>query len=217
MKVNKGSGFIRKYLRSANRRRKALKALYVAGLAAVLLVGGWYWYSQSQEAYVPQEFYDARGRAAEISSRIVQLTDASVHTLRLISTADEAGNYRRGLTLITEEVDRNNEIKSQAVKLSEEVKTMALNLGAVKPEKAASAGLQAATTGLELAQRLVNYNNYSQELLAVLQARLKSNGAPGTREKIEEIIIKMNHEAEAINDLNKRYQEEIRKFDRLVK
>ena len=213
MNAKKVTDFIGRYWK----RKKNRKLVYAAALAVVLLASGWYWYSQSQTAYVPQEFYDARGRAAEISSRIVQLTDASVQTLRLISTADEAGNYRRGLTLITEEVDRNNEIKNQAVKLSEEVKTMALNLGAVKPEKAASAGLQAATTGLELAQRLVNYNNYAQELLAVLQTRLKSNGTPHTREKIEEIILKMNQEAEAINDLNEKYQEETREFDRLVK
>ena len=213
MNAGKATDFIGRYWK----REKNRKLVYTAALAVVLLAGGWYWYSQSQEAYVPQEFYDARGRAAEISSRIVQLTDASVQTLGLISAADEDGNYRRGLTLITEEVDRNNEIKNQAVKLSEEVKTMALNLGTVKPEKAASAGLQAATTGLELAQRLVNYNNYSQELLAVLQARLRSNGSPGTGERIEQIILKMNQEAEAINDLNERYQEEIREFDRLVK
>lgn len=213
MKVNKVSDFIWKYWR----KKKNRKLVYTAALAVVILAGGWYWYSQNQAAHIPQEFYDARGRAAEISSRIVQLTDASVQTLQLISAADEAGNYRRGLTLVTEEVGRNNEIKNQAVKLSEEVKTMALNLGAVKPEKAASAGLQAATTGLELAQRLVSYNNYAQELLSVLQARLKSNGSPETKQKIEQIILKMNEEAETINNLNERYQEETREFDRLAK
>ena len=214
MNANKVSNFVGKYVRSANWRRKAI---YIALLVIILLAGGHYWYSQSQAAHVPQEFYDARGRAAEISSRIVQLTDASVQTLRLISAADEAGNYRRGLTLVTEEVDRNKEIKNQAVKLSEEVKTMALNLGVVKPEKAASVGLRAATTGLELAQRLVNYNNYAQELLAVLQTRFKSSGSPETRQRIEQIILRMNQEAETINNLNERYQEQIREFDKLVK
>ena len=210
MNANKVSNFVGKYIKNR-------KAIYIALLVIILLAGGRYWYSQSQAAHVPQEFYDARGRAAEISSRIVQLTSASVQTLRLISTADEAGNYKRGLTLVTEEVDRNKEIKNQAVKLSEEVKTMALNLGTVKPEKAASAGLQAATTGLELAQRLVNYNNYAQELLAVLQTRFKSSGSPETRQRIEQIILRMNQEAETINNLNERYQEETREFDRLVK
>lgn len=214
MNAKKVSNFTRKHIKSANWWRKAV---YVAILVVILLVGGWYWYGQSQTAYVPQEFYDARGRAAEISSRIVELTGASVQTLRLISAADEEGNYKRGLSLVTEEVGRNNEIKNQAVKLSEEVKTMALNLGAVKPEKAASAGFQAATTGLELAQRLVSYNNYAQELLAVLQTRLKSNGSPETKQRIEQIILKMNQEAETINNLNERYQEQIKEFDKLVK
>ena len=93
---------------------------------------------------------------------------------------------------------------------------MLLNLGAVKPDKAAGAGLQATTNGLELAQKMVNYNNLAQELLAQLQTRLKKNGSPETRQRIEQIILRMNEEAEAVNDLNKRYQEEMREFDRLT-
>ena len=179
-------------------------------------MGGWYWYDQTQTAYVPQEFYASRDSAAEISSRIVQLTDASVITLGQISAADEKGDYKRGLELINQEIDRNAEIKERAFKLSEELKIMLLNLGAVKPDKAAGAGLQATTNGLELAQKMVNYNNLAQELLAQLQTRLKKNGSPETRQRIEQIILRMNEEAEAVNDLNKRYQEEMREFDRLT-
>lgn len=190
--------------------------LYAAGLVAILLLGGWFWY-QGQNVYVPQEFYDARSRAGEVSTRIKGLTDASVVTLGQISSADQAGSYERGLTLVLEDVDRNSEIKGEAIKLSEELKIMALNLGAVKPDKAASAGLDAATAGLELVQHLINYNNYSQELLAVIQTRLRSNGSPETRQKIEQIILKMNEEAETINSLNEKYQEKMRGFDELVK
>lgn len=213
MNANRVSDFIGRYWR----RKKNRKLVYAAALAVVLLAGGWYWYSQSQAAHVPQEFYASRDRAAEISARIVQLTDASVVTLGQISAADEKGDYKRGLELVNQELERNSEIKNQAFKLSEELKAMLLNLGAVKPDKAVEVGLQATTSGLELAQRLVTYNSYAQELFAVLQTRLEKNGTPHTRQKIEEIILKMNKEAEAINNLNGRYQEETREFDRLVK
>lgn len=211
MDLKKAADLIRNY--SKNWRRSGLIAL----LAIVLIAGGAYWYSQNQRVYVPQDFYAARDRAAGISQRIGQLTDASVVTLGQISTADEKGNYRLGLKLVNEEIERNEAIKEEAVKLSEELKNMALNLGAVKPERAAEAGLQAATTGLELAQRLVNYNNLAQELLAVLQTRLQKNGSPETRQRIEQIILKMNEEAAAINKLNEKYQEEMQEFDRLVR
>ena len=213
MNVKKVSDPIRKYLKSAGRRRKAL---YVAGLAVILLAGGWYWYDQSQKAYVPPDFFEARNRAGEVSVRILQLTDASVQTLRLISTADEKSNHKRGLDLVLEEVDRNEATRAEAIKLSEELKNMAINLGAIRPEKAAQIGLQATTSGLELVQHLINYNNYTQELLGVLQTRLKSNGSPETRQRIEQIILRMNQEAEAVNELNDRYKEEMREFDQLT-
>lgn len=212
MKTSKASDFVGRYWR----KKKNRKSAYVAALAVVILAGGWYWYSQTQLAYVPKEFYDSRDRAAEVSVRIVQLTDASVTTLGQISAADEKGDYKLGLRLVQGEIERNEAIKEEAVKLSEELRIMAMNLGAVKPKKGAEAGLQAATTGLELARRLVNYNNLAQELLAALQARLEKNGSPETRQRIEQIILRINEEAEVINNLNEKYQEEMREFDRLT-
>ena len=93
---------------------------------------------------------------------------------------------------------------------------MALRLGEVKPKEAATVGLEATTNGLELVQRLINYNNFTQELLGVLQTRLKSNGSPQTRERIEQIILRMNQEVEAVNKLNERYREQMKEFDRLT-
>ena len=212
MNLKKAANLISNY--SKNWRKKWL---YIGLLAVVLVAGGWYLYSQTTGTYVPQEFYAARDRAATVSQRIEQLTDASVTTLGQISTADAKGDYKLGLKLVQQEIDRNEAIKEEAVLLSEELKIMATNLGAVKPKKAAEVGLQAATTGLELAQRLVNYNSLAEELLVEIEARLKKNGDPQTRQRIEAIILRMNEEAEAINGLNEKYREEMRAFDRIVK
>lgn len=211
MNAKKAADFIRQYSRKWRR-----KVLFAALLTIALIAGGWYWFAQSQATHVPQEFYDSRSRAAEVSERITQLTSASVTTLGQISTVDAKGDYKRGLQLVEQEIDRNEAIREEAIKLSEELKIMATNLGAVKPEKAAETGIQAATAGIELTQRLVNYNDLAQELFVALQTRLKKNGSPETRQKIEQIILKMNEEAETINSLNKRYQEEMKEFDRLT-
>lgn len=170
----------------------------------------------SKSPNAPPQFFEARNRAGEISNRIVELTHTSVDNLELISAADEAGRYKRGLELTQEEIDRNAEVKNEAFKLSEELKIMALNLNEVRPKEAAEVGLQATTNGLELVQHLINYSNLTEELLGVLQTRLKSNGSPETRERIEQIILRMNQEAEAVNKLNDEYREEMKNFDQLT-
>ena len=211
MNFKKAANIIRNYSKSWRK-----KWLYGTLLVVALTAGGWYLYSQTAGTYVPQAFYESRDRAAKVSERITQLTSASVTTLGQISDADAKGDYRRGLQLVEQEIDRNEAIKKEAIKLSEELKIMATNLGAVKPKKAAETGLQAATTGLELTQRLINYNGLSQELYDVLQTRLKKNGDPQTRQRIEAIILRMNEEAEAINGLNEKYREEMGQFEKLT-
>ncbi|MBI3088822.1 MAG: hypothetical protein HYY99_01000 [Candidatus Colwellbacteria bacterium] len=209
MSVSKVGHFLGKY-------RKDRKLLLATILVVILLAAGGYWYLASKSPNAPPQFFEARNRAGEISNRIVELTHTSVDNLELISAADEAGRYKRGLELTQEEIDRNAEVKNEAFKLSEELKIMALNLNEVRPKEAAEVGLQATTNGLELVQHLINYSNLTEELLGVLQTRLKSNGSPETRERIEQIILRMNQEAEAVNKLNDEYREEMKNFDRLT-
>lgn len=209
MSTSKAGSFIGKYWKNQN-------FVYIAVAAVIFLVAGGYWLYQAQRTNVPSQFLEARSQAATTAENIVKLTDASVATLRLISIADEEKNYKRGKELVTEEVDRNAVIKQEAFKLSEELKIMALSLGEVKPKRATEAGLEATTKGLELAQHLVSYNNYFNELLAVLDKRFQSNSSLETRQKIDELILKMNEEAEAVNRLNLQYQDLMKEFDRLT-
>ena len=214
MNASKISEFIRRYWRKKKNRR----AVYsIALFAFVLVASGGYWYYQNKTVNVPPQFSEARSRAAEISERIAALTDESTNNLEKISDEDQAGNYERGLNLVLGEIDQNKRIREEAIKLSEELKIMASNLSEIRPKKAVEAGLQATTSGLELSQHLITYNDYTNQLLVLIQFRLEGNDSDALRARIEQQISRMNEEVKAVNELNKRYQEQMKDFDRLTK
>lgn len=188
----------------------------IAVVAAVVASGAFSGTGTKAPAVVPQEFLEARARAATISEEIVALTRESSDSLGKISDADSAGRYSEGLNLVLVEVGRNSVIREKAVDLSEELKNMAVSLEGVSPDEAAQVGLRAVTSGLEMVQRLVNYNNYTYDLLNALQARLGANNAQEKRANIESAIEKMNQEAAKINELNAEYNRLMEEFDKLT-
>lgn len=167
-------------------------------------------------AVVPDEFIEARTNAGEIAEEITDLTRASSRNINTIGDAERAGDFQYGLELVTEEINRNARIRQDAVDLSEELKVMSINLSAVHPSRASDIGYQAVTTGLELVQHLVNYNNYTYELLDVIQARLEGSGESNAEDKIKELILNINTEAELVNEINEEYKSLSSKFDSLT-
>jgi hypothetical protein len=166
---------------------------------------------------VPPEFVEARSRGAEIADRIVALSKESIDNLNAISAEEEAGNYSAGLNLILEEVQRNERARKEALGLSQEISRMAAGLAQVQPAAAAKIGLEAIVNELQIVQRLINYNSYIFQLLDVLQSRLSAGGSASyTKDKIKELIGKMNKEAAAINELNSKYQSLMKEFDQLT-
>jgi hypothetical protein len=198
------------------RKRYRKQLPFIVVVAVILVAASFYIYRQSR-VYVPPEFLVARDRAVMISGEIVSLTNESAATLDEISAKDRAGRYSEGLDLVLQDIHRNSLIRSKAADLAEQLRLMALGLNQVKPSAAAAVGLQAVTSGSELVQRLVNYNNYTYELLNVLRYRLERNGDEATRFQIEDLITKMNNEAKAVNDLNQRYRQLIGEFDQLTR
>jgi len=171
----------------------------------------------SQKVFVPSEFFQARSKGAVLADEIVILSKESINNLAEISAEEEISNYTAGLELVLLEVDRNAKSRTKALSLSEELGTMASSLSEVKPENAAEIGLQAIINESQIAQRLINYNNYTLQLLGVLQTRFENGGgSPETDKKVKELIEKMNEEASAINELNENYLKLMSEFDALT-
>jgi predicted PurR-regulated permease PerM len=172
--------------------------------------------SITASVYVPSGFLESRKRAADAADNITNLINISAGNLELISGADQRGDYTTGLSLVAAEIDRSVEVRSTAVDLSEELSDMAKGLRDVRPSEASAIGFSAVTTGIELVQRLVSYNNNLQELLNTLQSRLENEGDEQTRARITELINALNEEARVINNLNSEYKDLMVQFDGLT-
>ena len=206
------------------KHKKDFVMIAIAMLSTFVLVGGLRYISGTTvssgsltaSVYVPIEFLEARSRAANAADKLVDLTEQSAANLSSISGADQRGDYVRGLELVTAEIERGNDIRNTAVDLSEELLDMAKGLAIVTPKEATAVGFAAVTTGIELVQRLISYNNNLQELFNTLEARLQNEGDEYTRARINELIGALNEEAVVINNLGSEYKALMIQFDGLT-
>ena len=206
------------------KHKKDFVMIAIAVLSTLVLVGGLRLISGTTvssgpltaSVYVPIEFLEARLRAANAADKLVDLTEQSAANLSSISGADQRGDYIRGLELVTAEIERGRDIRNTAVDLSEELRDMAKGLATVTPKEATAVGFAAVTTGIELVQRLISYNNNLQQLFNTLEARLQNEGDEYTRARINELIGALNEEAVVINNLGSEYKDLMIQFDGLT-
>lgn len=169
-----------------------------------------------ESAFVPQEFTDARRRAASTAQNIVLLTAAAAENLAKISEADRRGDYGEGVRLAAEERERTEEIRDAANDLSEDLRDMASGVSEVSPARAREVGFEAVAVGVSLVERLVAYTDATDELLLVIQSRLQSNGREDGLAEIEELTNRVNAEVAEVNRLNEEYRALMARFDELT-
>ena len=130
--------------------------------------------------------------------------------LNEIAELDKEGKYTEALVLISQELKRNRQAREKAIKLSVQLETMAKNLSQISPASASQVALQAISSETALISRLITYNEYLTQLLEVLREKFlgKSDG-----DKILELLVKINGEIQAINDLNRKFNEVMGEFD----
>ena len=152
----------------------------------------------------------ARQEAASIALVIVGMSDQSATNIDRISELDAEHKYREALTLVTDEIQRNNEARQKAIELSNQLEKMANNLSGIYPVSSAQVALQAVSSETTLISRLITYNDYLNQLLDVL--RRKFAGQIDGNE-VPELVQKINNEAQAINDLNREFNDQMKIFD----
>ncbi len=159
---------------------------------------------------VPEDFLRARQEASLIASEIVAISNESTNNLNEIAELDKEGKYTEALVLISQELKRNRQAREKAIKLSVQLETMAKNLSQISPASASQVALQAISSETALISRLITYNEYLTQLLEVLREKFlgKSDG-----DKILELLVKINGEIQAINDLNRKFNEVMGEFD----
>jgi len=166
---------------------------------------------------VPESFSQARIRAGDAANRISEITDTYKASIEAIAEAERSGNYSAGQNLILQEVEKNEKVSEIAGDLAEELGDMARSAQGIRSDETKEVALSAVSTGIELVQHIITYNNATRELLSVLEVRLENGGGIDSRAIIEELISILNEEADTINRLGGEYRELMSQFDKLAR
>ena len=159
---------------------------------------------------IPEDFLRARQEASLIAQDIVTISNESTNSFDEIARLDKERKYTEALVLISKELERNRQAREKAIKLSVQLETMAKNLAQISPSSAGQKALEAISSETALISRLITYNDYLTQLLEILQGKFlgKNQG-----DKIPELIAQINGEIQAINDLNRKFNETMKEFD----
>ncbi len=159
---------------------------------------------------VPDDFLRARQEASIIAADIVAISNQSSANFGQIAELDSKSNYTDALILVSQELERNRQAREKAINLSIQLELMAKNLDKISPPSAGQTALEAVSSETALISRLINYNDYLTQILDILREKFlgKADG-----DKIPELIAKANNEAQAINDLNQKFNDVMREFD----
>ena len=163
---------------------------------------------------VPFEFAEARLKGSAVAQSILVLSHDSLKSLEEISQYDRQGNTAEALILISRELIKNRETHNAAIRLSTELEKMAQNIPDIQPSSARQLATEAVTSEVALVRRLLSYNNYLTQLFEVLRQKF-SKPYSNTSGRVAELISKINEEAQAINDLDKHFNNAILEFDKI--
>ena len=193
-----------------SRRTKALAAFVI-----VIVVGygiALYWESQNA---VPPDFTAARLQSAIIAQAIVNNSNQSTATLQTINQDDQKGDYTDALVLTNGLISQSQDMRNQAVALSNQIENMTRSLSGVKDFGAQQAALEAISSRLAVINQLVTYSGDLGNLLDTLQSRF--TGTAGTNTQVEAEVNQINTDVNAINNFNAQAGQAMDKFDSIEK
>jgi hypothetical protein len=163
----------------------------------------------------PVAFSESRMQGALIAQTIVGASKQSAFDLEKINELDRNGKFNEALDLVKKTIEKSQEIREQAVKLSEELQKMAQAVSGVRSEAARQAAIESVSSHLSLISRLINYSGYLDQLLGVLKNRFSGDFVRAG--EVADLIKNINTEISAINDFNAQAEKAMEQFDSLVK
>ena len=192
-----------------SRRTKLITAfivIVILGYTVVKLTQG--------KGGVPQDFTDARLQGAIIAQNIVNLSNQSTNDLVQVNALDEKKDYASALTLTGNLVTRSQEIRDQAVALSNQVGAMTKALSGISDFSARQAALESISSRLALINQLINYSSDLSRLFEMLQGRFAGRG--GTGPEVQGLVNQINTDVNAINNFNSQAGQAMDRFDTIV-
>jgi len=183
-------------------------------LAFLVIVGGVYLasFGFSSNA-VPKEFSEARLQGALISQVIVDKSNEISSDLEKVSKLESQRNFDEALTVTLGLIKKSQELRAEALKLSNQLEKMSLNVSGVDQREAKEAALEAIANQLALINRLLNYSEYLAQLLTTLKDKFL--GYPYYT-SVPDLIEKINSEVKEINNFNYLATSAMNRFDAAV-
>ena len=186
--------------------------LGVAIIVAALILGYWFY---SSKLFIPDDFYMARENSTKIAKIIVDDSSENLNLLGAISKLDQSGDYSTALNVVSKAVINNRKNTKSAVELSQQLEIMAINTAKIKPDKAKELAISAISSEVALVSRLLKYNGYLAELFELLKLKFSVKEFDPAN-SIQELVVKLNDEAKAVNSLNDKFNSLMAEFDALV-
>lgn len=190
-------------------RRLRIFIVFLFIVLAVYLIARIFFFDVKK---VPNDFLKARQEASLVANNIVVLSNESVGDLGKIYELDKKGNYEEALSLLANELERNRQAREKAVELSAQLEKMARAVPEISPASASQSAIQAISSETALISRLITYNDYLFQLLEILRSKFLGE-TKNSSEQISELINKINDEVKAINELDRKFNEVMEKFD----
>jgi hypothetical protein len=183
-----------------------------------------FWQSQNQ---VPVAFVNARAQGATIAQNIVNISNQSDATLTQVNADDAKGDYKDALTLVSGMITQSEDLRNQAVQLSNQIQIMTQALSGISSIDEQQAALEAISSHLALINQLINYSGDLNNLLTALQAHFSGTPVPasvstggtggGAPQSIPALVNQINTDVAAINNFNNQATQAMAQFDTLTK
>lgn len=165
--------------------------------------------------YLPSEFSDARTKGAIVAQKIVELSRNTLSQLNEVSKYDQQRNSSEALIAISNALIANRENQVESVRLSSQLTAMAENLSRIQPERARQLATQAVTSEVALVSRLLYYNTYLNQLFEALKVKFEKPWVSYLDGQVQDLVTKINDEAQAVNELNKEFNAYMAEFDKI--
>jgi hypothetical protein len=173
-----------------------------------------FWQSENQ---VPVAFVNARAQGATIAQNIVTISNQSDATLAQVNADDAKGDYKDALTLVSGMITQSEDLRNQAVQLSNQIQIMTQALSGISSIDEQQAALEAISSHLALINQLINYSGDLGNLLTALQAHFSGVPATGVAQNIPAMVNQINTDVAAINNFNNQATQAMAQFDTLTK
>lgn len=165
--------------------------------------------------FLPGEFTEARLKGSRVASKIVELSRDNLALLNEVSKYDRDNNHPEALIAISNAIIQNRENQVEAIRLSEQLTTMAEQAPRIRPSRAREIATEAVASEVALVSRLLYYNNYLAQLFETLKVKFEKPWVAYLDGEVNNLINKINDEAQAINELNKKFLASMEELDQI--